>query len=412
MITRVIDRNFANMRLDRFLRKAFPDESLSVFFAVIRKKKVRVNGVIGKANQMLQEGDTVCIYENFKSVEGESVGLKSQLPGSIMPACEQSGATLALGSGPLASATASATPSSGRTALSDPSLSAHGHQGGDTPQRPVTEGTQAKSGFAKNKSTWGKALSPAEKQSGWGVKELDIVIQTEDYVVVNKPSGLASQPGSGTRPGESLVEYLWEWGRREGLDFKPTIAHRLDQETSGLIVAALHGDTLRDLTRLIREHEVDKFYFALVKGNLKKDKGTISESLTRTDAAKGSKMKVGETGKDAKEAVTHYRVKQHYEGYDLVKIKLETGRMHQIRAHFASIGHPLLGDSRYGDFALNREVKKELGLHRLFLHSCRLEFVWQGERKVFDCPLPKELQSVIDKLKPLRIRHDFAEHRK
>ena len=343
MITRIIDRNFANMRLDRFLRKAFPDESLSVFFAVIRKKKVRVNGVIGKANQMLAEGDTVCIYENFKSV-GED----------------------------------------------------------DTEQRPEADGAQAKSGFAKKKSTWGKTLSPAEKQAGWGAKDLDIVIQTEDYVIVNKPSGLASQPGSGTRPGESLVEYLWEWGRREGLDFKPTIAHRLDQETSGMLIAALHGDTLRDFTRMIREHEVEKFYFALVKGNLKKDKGTISESLTRTDAAKGSKMKVGETGKDAKEAVTHYRVKRHYEGYDLVKIKLETGRMHQIRAHFASIGHPLLGDSRYGDFALNREAKKELGLHRLFLHSCRLEFEWKGERKVFDCPLPKELQSVIDKLKPMR----------
>ena len=388
MITRVIDRNFANMRLDRFLRKAFPDESLSVFFAVIRKKKVRVNGVIGKANQMLQEGDTVCIYENFKSVEADDRTPVDTLAAARLR-CDESNAA------------------QGDENKMDPiaSVILEG-------QRPVTEGTQAKSGFAKNKSTWGKALSPAEKQSGWGVKELDIVIQTEDYVVVNKPSGLASQPGSGTRPGESLVEYLWEWGRREGLDFKPTIAHRLDQETSGLIVAALHGDTLRDLTRLIREHEVDKFYFALVKGNLKKDKGTISESLTRTDAAKGSKMKVGETGKDAKEAVTHYRVKQHYEGYDLVKIKLETGRMHQIRAHFASIGHPLLGDSRYGDFALNREVKKELGLHRLFLHSCRLEFVWQGERKVFDCPLPKELQSVIDKLKPLRIRHDFAEHRK
>ena len=390
MITRVIDRNFANMRLDRFLRKAFPDESLSVFFAVIRKKKVRVNGVIGKANQMLQEGDTVCIYENFKSVEADDrTPVDTLTLAAARLRCDESNAA------------------QGDENKMDPiaSVILEG-------QRPVTEGTQAKSGFAKNKSTWGKALSPAEKQSGWGVKELDIVIQTEDYVVVNKPSGLASQPGSGTRPGESLVEYLWEWGRREGLDFKPTIAHRLDQETSGLIVAALHGDTLRDLTRLIREHEVDKFYFALVKGNLKKDKGTISESLTRTDAAKGSKMKVGETGKDAKEAVTHYRVKQHYEGYDLVKIKLETGRMHQIRAHFASIGHPLLGDSRYGDFALNREVKKELGLHRLFLHSCRLEFVWQGERKVFDCPLPKELQSVIDKLKPLRIRHDFAEHRK
>ena len=356
MITRIIDRNFANMRLDRFLRKAFPDESLSVFFAVIRKKKIRVNGVIGKANQMLSEGDTVCIYENFKSVDESAV------------------------------------------------------QATETEQSPVST---SNSGFAKNKSTWGKALSPAEKQAGWGAKDLDIVIQTEDYVIVNKPSGLASQPGSGTRPGESLVEYLWEWGRREGLDFKPTIAHRLDQETSGMLIAALHGDTLRDFTRMIREHEVEKFYFALVKGNLKKEKGTIDESLTRTDAAKGSKMKVGETGKDAQKAITHYRVKQHYEGYDLVKIKLETGRMHQIRAHFASIGHPLLGDSRYGDFALNREAKKTLGLHRLFLHSCRLEFKWKGERKVFDCPLPKELRSVIDKLKPLRIRYESAEqHRK
>ena len=369
MITRIIDRNFANMRLDRFLRKAFPDESLSVFFAVIRKKKVRVNGVIGKANQMLQEGDTVCIYENFKSVdESAAQGDENKMD-------------------PIASVILEG-------------------QRPDRIQGDSKQATPSKSGFAKNKSTWGKTLSPAEKQAGWGAKDLDIVIQTEDYVIVNKPSGLASQPGSGTRPGESLVEYLWEWGRSEGLDFKPTIAHRLDQETSGMLIAALHGDTLRDFTRMIREHEVEKFYFALVKGNLKKEKGTISESLTRTDAAQGSKMKVGEAGKDAKEAVTHYRVKQHYEGYDLVTIKLETGRMHQIRAHFASIGHPLLGDSRYGDFALNREVKKELVLHRLFLHSCRLEFEWKGEKKVFDCPLPKELQSVIDKLKPLRFERN------
>ena len=341
MITRTIDRNFANMRLDRFLRKAFPEESLSVFFAVIRKKKVRVNGVVAKANQMLQEGDSVCIYENFRSVNNNSeFGIRnSEL---------------------------------------------------DKPESNVAT--------AKG---WTKAASPAEKLSNWGAKELDIVIQTEDYVVINKPSGLASQPGSGTRPGESLVEYLWEWGKREGLDFKPTIAHRLDQDTSGMIIAALHGDTLRDFTRMIREHRIDKFYFALVKGNLDRDKGTISESLTRTDSPKGSKMKVGETGKDAQEAITHYRVKQHYEGYDLVKIKLETGRMHQIRAHFASIGHPLLGDTRYGDFALNREVKKLFGLNRLFLHSCRLEFVWNGDRKVLDCPLPKELQAVIKQLKPL-----------
>ena len=363
MITRTIDRNFANMRLDRFLRKAFPEESLSVFFAVIRKKKVRVNGVVGKANQMLVEGDVVNIYENFKSVSED----------------DKKGESLPLAS---AAEAAPATPSSG-----------------DTPQRPDAKNA---TGFAKNKSTWGRHLTGAEKQAHWGAHELDLVVQTEDYVIVNKPSGLASQPGSGTRPGESLVEYLWEWGRSEGLDFKPTIAHRLDQETSGLIIAALHGDTLRDFTRMIREHVVDKFYFALVKGNLKKDRGTISESLLRTDSAKGSKMLVGQDDENAQKAITHYRVKQHYEGYDLVKIKLETGRMHQIRAHFASIGHPLLGDTRYGDFALNREVKKLFGLNRLFLHSCRLEFDWQGEHKVFDCPLPKELRDVIKQLKPMR----------
>lgn len=355
MITRQIDRNFANMRLDRFLRKAFPEESLSVFFSIIRKKKVRVNGVVAKANQMLQEGDLVNIYENFKSVSEDEKDMSriqsAQIKADIEAAYESA------------------------------------------------RDKSAVTGFAKKKSTWGKTLSGAEKQSNWGARELDIVIQTEDYLVVNKPSGLASQPGSGCKPGESLVEYLWEWGRQEQLDFRPTIAHRLDQETSGMLLVALHGDTLRDLTRMIREHEVDKYYYALVKGNLDKDRGTINEKLTRTDAAKGSKMKVGQDDKDAKEAITHYRVKQHYIGYDLVKIKLETGRMHQIRAHFASIGHPLLGDSRYGDFALNREVKKELGLHRLFLHSCRLEFDWKGEKKVLDCPLPKELQAVIDQLK-------------
>lgn len=382
MITRLIDRNFANMRLDRFLRKAFPDESLSVFFSIIRKKKVRVNGVVGKANQMLAEGDVINIYENLKSVPDERQGA------SAASATEISAA------GDVAANVENA-------AASDSAAS-----GVNAESKSAAQVSVKGSGFAKNKSTWGKVLSPAEKKSAWGARELDIVMQTEDYVVINKPSGLASQPGSGTRPGESLVEYLWEWGRSEGLDFKPTIAHRLDQETSGMLIAALHGDTLRDFTRMIREHEIDKFYFALVKGNLKRDKGTIDESLTRTDAAKGSKMKVGENGKDAQRAITHYRVKQHYEGYDLVKIKLETGRMHQIRAHFASIGHPLLGDTRYGDFALNREAKKQLGLHRLFLHSCRLEFDWKGEKKVLDCPLPRELQNVIDKLKPLRFEKE------
>ncbi|MFA6836386.1 MAG: RluA family pseudouridine synthase [Fibrobacteraceae bacterium] len=324
MITRVIDRNFANMRLDRFLRQAFPNEPLSTFFAILRKKKVRVNGIHAKAPQMLHEGDTVDIYENFKSL-AES------------PAPEI---------------------------------------------KPVKKG-------------WGTAPKFADREF---VKEnLNIALETEDFIIVEKPSGIASQPGTGTRKGESLVEMLWQWGNDQSLDFKPTLAHRLDEETSGLLIAALHGDVLRDLTRMLREHEIQKTYVALVKGNLSKEKGTIEEKLERTNSKSGAKMKTGTA--EGKTSITHYSVIRHLQGFDLVKIRLETGRMHQIRAHFGSIEHPLAGDSRYGDFALNRELKKDIGLKRLFLHSSRLEFKWKEKSIIQESPLPKDLKEVLKQIK-------------
>lgn len=312
------------MRLDRFLRKAFPNEPLSTFFAVLRKKKVRVNGIHAKAAQMLREGDTVDIYENFKSVDSQA----------------------------------------------------------ETPERKF----------------WGTA--PRFSDRRFVEKNLDIALEREDFIIVNKPSGIASQPGTGTRKGESLVEMLWEWGMGERLDFKPTLAHRLDEETSGLLIAALHGDTLRDFTRMLREHKIQKTYIALVKGNLAKERGTIREKLERTDSKAGAKMKVGTA--DGKTSLTHYAVKEHLPGCDLVKIRLETGRMHQIRAHFESIGHPLVGDSRYGDFALNRDFKKRFGLKRLFLHSAHLEFEWKGEKISVDAPLPDDLNGVLKQLKGKR----------
>lgn len=322
MISRIIDRNFANMRLDRFLRKAFPNEPLSTFFAILRKKKVRVNGVHAKAPQMLREGDTVEIYENFKSLE---------------------------------------------SAESKP-------------------------------QAWGSAPKFSAREF---VKEnLNLALEKEDFVIVDKPSGIASQPGTGTRKGESLVEMLWQWGADEQLDFKPTLAHRLDEETSGLVIAALHGDTLRDLTRMLREHKIKKTYTALIKGNLSKERGTIRATLERTDSKAGAKMKTG-TDKGVS-AVTHYAVKEHLLGYDLVQIDLETGRMHQIRAHFESVGHPLIGDSRYGDFALNREFRKDFGLKRLFLHSGRLEFDWKNERIAVDSALPAELRATLKALRAIK----------
>jgi len=315
MIARKVGRHEAGQRLDRWLRKAFPEASLSALFAIIRKKKIRVNGKPGKAVQLVNENDEINIYENL--VEGSA---------------------------------------------------------SDVTAKPVVA------------------------KDGWTNREIDprlqIVLHHEDFLVLDKPAGLASQPGSNQKPGDTLVELLWPWADQQGLDYKPALVHRLDQETSGLIIAALSGQGARGLNARIREHQVRKEYLALVKGILAEPKGTIDLALERTDSAQGAKMDVG----SGKEAVTHYQVEQVFADCSLVRIRLETGRMHQIRAHFAAIGHPLLGDGRYGDFAYNRQVRKELGLKRLFLHSALLAFAWNEERIHVEGELPSELKSVLASL--------------
>lgn len=311
MIEKQIGRHESDQRLDRWLRKAFPNASLSTLFGILRKKKVRLNGKVAKGPEMVQENDQVCIYENLQ----------------------------------------------------------------DTPSNATP---------ATSKSGWGK---PKQKVDSRVV----LVLRTDDFVVLDKPAGLASQPGSNQMPGDSLVELLWTWAEEEYLDFKPALVHRLDQETSGLIIAALSGQAVRGLNARIREHKVRKEYVALVKGHLQKKQGTIELALDRTDSAKGAKMDVGH----GKAAITHYRVERELPDSSLVRIRLETGRMHQIRAHFAAIGHPLFGDGRYGDFALNRELRKRLGLKRLFLHSALLEFEWNGEMVLVERELPAELQKAV-----------------
>ncbi|HSQ41115.1 MAG TPA: RluA family pseudouridine synthase [Fibrobacteraceae bacterium] len=238
--------------------------------------------------------------------------------------------------------------------------------------------------------------APSLENRGWNSQvpavDLDLVLRCDDFVIVNKPAGMPSQPGSGQALGSSLVEQLWIWARNESLDFKPALVHRLDQETSGLIVAALTGTAVRGLNARIRNHQVRKEYLALVSGHLKKSQGTIHLALERNDSAQGAKMQVGQ----GKEAITHYRVERQIGEHSLVRIRLETGRMHQIRTHFAHIGHPLLGDGRYGDFSLNRSWAKETGIQRLFLHSTLLEFEWNGEKILIEQELPEDLEGVTD----------------
>lgn len=310
MIEKKIGLHDAGQRLDRWLRKAFPNASLSTLFGILRKKKLRVNGKVAKGPEMIQENDVICIYEN------------------------------------------------------------------------IADTSPAK---ATSKYSWGK---PRQEED----PRLVEVLRTNDFVVLDKPAGLASQPGTNQKEGDSLVELLWIWAENQCLEFKPALVHRLDQETSGLIIAALSGVAVRGLNARIREHKVRKEYLAMVKGHLPQKQGTIDLALERTDSVKGAKMDVGH-GKDA---VTHYVVEQELPDCSLVRIRLETGRMHQIRAHFSAIGNPLWGDGRYGDFALNRELRKRFGLKRLFLHSALLEFEWGGESVLVERKLPPELKKVVD----------------
>jgi 23S rRNA pseudouridine955/2504/2580 synthase len=205
------------------------------------------------------------------------------------------------------------------------------------------------------------------------------VLQNPDFAVINKPSGLASQSGSGISEEESLVGMLDLWAREAGFDFKPALVHRLDKETSGLIIAALSGRALREFGSIIRERKIRKEYLALVKGNMPQKSGKISSPLPG----------------DEKVSVSRWSVEKSFGECDLVRVGLETGRKHQIRIHFAQIGHSLLGDSKHGDFALNKKFKKDFGLSRLFLHASFLEFNWHGKKVTVEAELPKELERVL-----------------
>lgn len=211
---------------------------------------------------------------------------------------------------------------------------------------------------------------------------LNFIFQTPDFAILNKPCGLASQSGSGISEEESLAGMLDIWARQEGLDFKPALVHRLDKDTSGLIIAALSGEALRGFGKIIREREIKKEYLALVKGNMPQKSGNISMPLPG----------------DAKISESVWSREKSFGEYDLVRVGLGTGRKHQIRIHFAEIGHPLLGDSKHGDFALNRKFKKDFGLSRLFLHATLLEFNWKGKKIKLEAELPAELKVVLEKI--------------
>jgi 23S rRNA pseudouridine955/2504/2580 synthase len=248
-----------------------------------------------------------------------------------------------------------------------------------------------------------KALrSKSRPSSSHFVWNLPVLQETSDLLVLNKPDTLCVHPGTGVAPGKSVIEQVHRYlNVEESALFKPSLVHRLDKETSGVLLVAKSGKALKHWTALLRDKQLLKKYWVLVDGEPFDSKGTIETLLTRVDSREGGAKSVvqdiqnkGQQGyEQGKLSKTHYKVLGKQNGTSLLEVEIETGRMHQIRAHMAHIGLPIVGDSRYGHFERNRYYKKEFGIPRLFLHARSLGNR-QGET-LFEAELPEKRQKIL-----------------
>ncbi len=214
-----------------------------------------------------------------------------------------------------------------------------------------------------------------------------IVHADDRLAVIDKPAGLVVHPAPGHR-GETLVSVLGDMlGGGEAA--RPGIVHRLDRDTSGLMLVARDDEAHRRLAKMIKEHDVARTYLALVEGRIRSRTGTIDAPLGRDHRAPERRAVRGRGSRDAR---THFTVLEVLAADTLVEARLETGRTHQIRVHFAAIGHPVVGDTRYGGH-------RRGGLDRQFLHSARLGFThpFTGDALEFESELPDDLAGVLER---------------
>ena len=219
---------------------------------------------------------------------------------------------------------------------------------------------------------------------------LDIVYEDDDVIVVNKPQGMVVHPAPG-HPDHTLVNALLYHSPLSTINgtFRPGIVHRIDKDTSGLLMVAKNDLAHQSLAEQLRNKTNKREYLALVYGQIKEDEGTIDAPLGRNPQDRKKQAVV----KGGRHAVTHFKVIKRYDNFTLVKCILETGRTHQIRVHMKYIGHPLVGDPLYGP-------RKVIGKDGQFLHAALLGFKHPrtGKEMVFEAPLPENFQKMLDKL--------------
>lgn len=223
--------------------------------------------------------------------------------------------------------------------------------------------------------------------------DLDIVYEDEYLMVINKPSGLVVHPAAGHFTGtlvNGLLSHTDKLSSSNG-DLRPGIVHRIDKDTSGLLVVAKNDKVHEELSKQLKDKTLSRIYIALVHGRINHDTGTVDAPIGR-DPYDRKKMCV--TDINAKEAVTHFRVIDRYKNSTLLEVKLETGRTHQIRVHMAYINHPIVNDPVYGKF------KKTTSFGQM-LHAKKISFVHPvtKEQMTFSCEVPEEFNNMLEKYK-------------
>ena len=227
--------------------------------------------------------------------------------------------------------------------------------------------------------------------------DIDIIYEDNDIIVINKPKGLVVHPANGNPDGtlvNALIEICKDSLSGIGGEIRPGIVHRLDKDTSGILVVAKNDKAHINLSEQIKKRQMEKIYIALVRGNVKESQATINMPIGRSN---GDRKKMAVT-KNGKEAITHFKVLERYEKnnnkYSLLEIKIDTGRTHQIRVHLAQIGYPVIGDYIYSN------GKNEFGIIGQCLHSKSLKFIHPiTEKEMYlEAELPKYFKEVIESL--------------
>ena len=225
---------------------------------------------------------------------------------------------------------------------------------------------------------------------------IDIFYEDEALLIINKPQGMVVHPAPGNYTGTLVNALLYHC--KEGLsgingEIRPGIVHRIDKDTSGLLMIAKNDKAHLALSEQLKDHNITRKYHAIVYGHFKEEEGVVEKPLGRSPKDR-KKMAIVADGRYAK---THYRVLEQFKGFTHLELTLYTGRTHQIRVHMASIGHPLLGDPVYGP------TKKVFGLDQQMLHAKVLGFThpFTDEEMMFESPLPSYFLKIIDKLRKM-----------